>query len=70
MTYYGACDGNMESYDGIVRLCRIKIWSNRYHPTTWAKESKPEYYFGQISHGVSERWVRMKKLKKRKKPIS
>ena len=37
MTYDGACDGNMESQDGIVRLCRMRIWSNRYDPTTWAK---------------------------------
>ena len=50
MTYDGACDGNMESHDGVVRLCRMRIWSNRYDPTTWAKESKTGYYFGQISH--------------------
>ena len=25
MTYYGACDGNMEPHDGVVRLCRIRI---------------------------------------------
>ena len=40
MTYDGACDGNMESHDNVVRLCRMRIWSNRYDPTTWVKESK------------------------------
>ena len=50
MTYDGACDGNIESHDGVVRLCRMRIWSNLYDPTTWAKESKTEYYFGQIFH--------------------
>ena len=40
MTYEGAFDGNMESRDGEVRLCRMRIWSHRYDPTTWAKESK------------------------------
>ena len=39
MTYDGACDGNMESHDGVVRLCRMRIWSDRYDSTTWAKES-------------------------------
>ena len=50
MTYDGACDGNMESHDGVVRLGRMRIWSNRYDPTTWAKASKTGYYFGQITH--------------------
>ena len=48
MTYYGACDGNKESHDGVIRLFRMKIWSNRYDLTTWTKESKTAYYFGQI----------------------
>ena len=34
MTYAGACDANMESHDGVVRLSRMKIWPNRYDPTT------------------------------------
>ena len=50
MTNDGACDGNMESHDGAVRLCGMRIWSNRNDPTTWAKERKTVYYFGQISH--------------------
>ena len=50
MTYGGACDGNMESQDGVLMLCRIRIWSNQYDPTTWAIESKMGYYFGQIFH--------------------
>ena len=50
MTYYGAFDGNMESHDGVVRLCMMRIWSNRYDPNTWTKESKTGYYFGLIFH--------------------
>ena len=50
MTYDGAGDGNMESHDGVLRLYRMRIWSNRYDSTTWSKESKTEYYFGKISH--------------------
>ena len=50
MTYDGACDDNMESHDGVVRLCRMRTCFNRYDPKTWTKESKMGYYFGQISH--------------------
>ena len=50
MNYYGACDGNMESHNAVVRLCRMRIWSSRYDPTIWIKEGKTGYYFGQISH--------------------
>ena len=45
-----ACDEIIESQDGVLRLCRIRVWSNRYDPTTWTKESKTGYYFGQIFH--------------------
>ena len=50
LTYYDDCDGNMESHDGVVRLSRLRILSNRYNPTTWAKESKTGYFLGQIYH--------------------
>ena len=50
MTNDGACDGKMDSHDGEVRLCRMKIWSKRYDPTTWAKEGKTGFYFRQIFH--------------------
>ena len=49
MTYYDACDGSIESQDSVGGLCRVRIWSNRYDPTAWAKESKTGYYFGQVS---------------------
>ena len=48
MTNDGACDGNIESHDGVVRLYRMRIRSNRYDPTTWAKESKTGYYLGKF----------------------
>ena len=28
----------------------MRIWSNRYDPNSWVKESKTGYYFWQISH--------------------
>ena len=46
---------NTESHDGVVRVCLMRIWSNRYDLTTWALdptiylESKTGYYFGLIS---------------------
>ena len=50
MIYYNACDGSMESQDGVESLCKMRIWSNRYDHTTWAKESKTGNHYGQIYH--------------------
>ena len=57
MTYDGACDGNMESDDGVVRLFRMKIRSNRYDPTTWAKESKTDKFHMKISMKVTQQRI-------------
>ena len=42
----GACHGKIKSQNGVIGLCKMKIRSNRYDPTTWAKESETRYYFG------------------------
>ena len=50
MAYKGACNGRMKSQDGVIGLSRMRIRSNGNNTTTCAKESKLEYYLGQISH--------------------
>ena len=53
MTYDGACDGNVESHDGVVRLCRV-----RNRDTTLDKfpmKIKHESYTTENKHQQRER---------------